>query len=150
MSRLSAVLYNVMFMQQVQTAGQMAALAAGHHELIVEVSSLFHHKQLYIWRLPRMIAVSCSLYQYCSVNYFYGAKNISWKAWCCFSAHVCVAPCRLCPLAMAYWCAQPLLRLELVLNPAWGRVCPLTKCQTFGSYFWHYRGPSPLVHERVQ
>ncbi|DBB09595.1 TPA: hypothetical protein ACH3X3_001254 [Trebouxia sp. C0006] len=37
MSRLSAVLYNVMFMQQVQTAGQMAALAAGHHELIVEV-----------------------------------------------------------------------------------------------------------------
>ena len=38
MSRLSAVLYNVMFMQQVQTAGQMAALAAGHHELIVEVS----------------------------------------------------------------------------------------------------------------
>ncbi len=55
MSRLSAVLYNVMFMQQVQTAGQMGALAAGHHELIVEVSLLFHHKQLYIWRLPSRV-----------------------------------------------------------------------------------------------
>ncbi len=44
-----------MFMQQVQTAGQMGALAAGHHELIVEVSLLFHHKQLYIWRLPSRV-----------------------------------------------------------------------------------------------
>ncbi len=52
MAKRSAVLYKVSFVQQVHTAGEMGALASGHHELMVEVRMLFHHKPSYIWRLP--------------------------------------------------------------------------------------------------
>ncbi len=51
------MLYIVLFVQQVHTAGEMGALAPGHHELMVEDRLLFYHKPLYIWRLPRVSAI---------------------------------------------------------------------------------------------
>ena len=62
MVKLSALLYDVSFVQQVHTAGEMVALASGHHQLMVGVRLLLHHKPLYIWRLPRVSAISCGLY----------------------------------------------------------------------------------------
>ncbi len=76
MAKLSALLYNSLFVQQVHTAGEMAALASGPHELMVGVRLLFHHKPLkFFTRLPRVSAVSCGLSWYCAMTYFYGAKS---------------------------------------------------------------------------
>jgi hypothetical protein len=48
--------------KQVHTAGEMSALVSGHHELMVEVGLLFHHKPLKVWRLARVSAMSCGVY----------------------------------------------------------------------------------------